>query len=108
MEGGGRQGTPQVLAELHAQHKAGHLTAAEEQGGAKGDILPADIHPLHLGGTGGELPLFIELAVVGQVRFGNQTQQLPAAEHGSAVVQLAPHHQGQAHKGHGVQLPAGI
>ena len=108
VEGGGRQGAPQVLAELHAQHKAGHLTAAEEQGGAEGDILPADIHPLHLGGAGGELPLFIELAVVGQVRFGNQTQQLPAAEHGSAVVQLAPHHQGQAHKGHGVQLPAGI
>ena len=31
MEGGGRQSAPEVFADLHTQHEAGHLAAAEEQ-----------------------------------------------------------------------------
>ena len=103
VEGGGRQGAPQVLAQLYAQHKTGHLAAAEQQRRAKGHLLPADGHRLHLGAAGGELPLFVKLAVVGQVGLGHNTQQLPPAQHGSAVVQLAVHQQRQANQHYGVQ-----
>ena len=103
VEGGGRQGAPQVLAQLHAQHKAGHLAAAEQQRRTKGHLLPADGHRLYLGAAGGELPLFVEFAVVGQVGLGHNAQQLPAAQHGSAVVQLAVHQQRQANQHYGVQ-----
>ena len=103
VEGGGRQRAPQILAQLHAQHKAGHLTAAEQQRCAKGHLLPADGHRLHLGAAGGELPLFVKLAVVGQVGLGHDAQQLPPAQHGGAVVQLAVHQKRQAHQRHGVQ-----
>ena len=108
MEGGGRQSAPEVFADLHTQHEAGHLAAAEEQRGAEGNLLPADCHGLHLGAARGELALFVELAVVGEVGLGHEAQQTPAAEDGGAVVQLAPHQQRQAHEGHDVQLPAGV
>ena len=103
MEGGRRQRAPQVLAQLHAQHKAGHLAAAEQQRRAKKHLLPADSHRLHLGAAGGELPFFVELAVVGQVGLGHDAQQLPPAQHGGAVVQLAVHQQRQAHQRYGIQ-----
>ena len=103
MEGGGRQGAPQIFADLHTQHKAGHLAAAEQQRRAKKHLLPADSHRLHLGAAGGELPFFVELAVVGQVGLGHDAQQLPAAQHGGAVVQLAVYQQRQAHQRHGIQ-----
>ena len=103
VEGGGRQGAPQILAQLHAQHKAGHLAAAEQQRRAKGHLLPADGHRLHLGAAGGELPLFVKLAVVGQIGLGHDAQQLPPAQHGGAVVQLAVHQQRQAHQRYGIQ-----
>ena len=108
MERGGRQSAPQILTDLHAQHKAGHLAAAEEQGGAKGHLLAADGNHFHLGAARGELALFVELAVVGEVGLGHEAQQTPAAEDGGAVVQLAPHQQRQAHESHDVQLPAGV
>ena len=103
MEGGGRQGAPQILAQLHTQHKAGHLAAAEQQRGTKGHLLPADGHRLHLGAAGSELPFFVKLAVVGQVGLGHDAQQLPPAQHGGAVVQLAVHQQRQAHQRYGIQ-----
>ena len=65
VEGGRRERAPQVFAKLHAQHEAGHLAAAEEQRGAKGHLLAADREGLDLGGAGGELALFVELAVIG-------------------------------------------
>ena len=52
---------------------------------------------------GVELPLFVKLAVVGQVGLGHKAQQLPAAQHGGAVVQLAVHQQRQANQHYGVQ-----
>ena len=103
VEGGRRQRAPQVLAQLHAQHKAGHLAAAEQKRGAKGHLLPADGHRLHLRAAGGELPFFVKLAVVGQVGLGHDAQQLPAAQHGGAVVQFAVHQKRQAHQRHGIQ-----
>ena len=103
VEGGGRQRAPQILAQLHTQHKAGHLAAAEQQRRTKGHLLPADSHRLHLGAAGSELPFFVKLAVVGQVGLGHDAQQLPPAQYGGAVVQLAVHQQRQAHQRHGIQ-----
>ena len=103
MEGGGRQGTPQIFADLYTQHKAGHLAAAEQQGSAKRHLLSADRYHFHLGAARGELPLFVKLAVVGQVGLGYKPQQLPAAKYSSAVVQLAVHQHRQAYQHNGVQ-----
>ena len=108
VERGGRQSAPQILTDLHAQHKAGHLTAAEEQGGAKGHLLAADGNHFHLGAARGELALFVKFAVVGQVGLGHQAQQLALAEDSGAVVQFAPYQQRQAHQSHHVQLFAGV
>ena len=108
MEGGGGQSAPQVFADLHAQNEAGHLAAAEEQGRTERHFLPADRHIFHLSAARGELALFVELAVVGQVGLGHQAQQLALAEDSGAVVQFAPYQQRQAHEGHDVQLPAGV
>jgi len=104
MEGGGRQGAPQILADLHTQHKAGHLAAAEQQGGAKGHLLTAHLRQLHIGAARGELPLFVELAIVGQIGLGHKAQDPAMAQHGGAVVQLAVHQQRQADQSHHVQL----
>ena len=79
VEGGRRQGAPQILADLHAQHKAGHLAAAEQQGGAKRHLLTTHLHQLHLGAARGELALFVELAVVGQIGLGHKTQNAAMA-----------------------------
>ena len=104
MEGGGRQGAPQIFADLHTQHKAGHLAAAEQQGGAKGHLLTAHLRQLHLGAARGELALFVELAVVGQIGLGHKAQDPAMAQHGGAVVQLAVHQQRQADQSHHIQL----
>ena len=108
VEGGGGQSAPQVFADLHAQNEAGHLAAAEEQGCTERHLLPADCYRLYLSAARGELALFVELAVVGQVGLGDKAQQTPAAEDGGAVIQFAPHQQRQAHEGHDIQLPAGV
>ena len=108
VEGGGGQSAPQVFADLHAQNEAGHLAAAEEQGRTERHLLPADCYRLYLSAARGELALFVELAVVGQVGLGDKAQQTPAAEDGGAVVQLATHQQRQAHEDHDIQLPAGV
>ena len=103
VEGGGRQGAPQILADLHTQHKAGHLAAAEQQGSAKGHLLTTHLHQLHLGAARGELTLFVELAVVGQIGLGYKAQNAAMAQHGGAVVQLAVHQQRKAHQRDNVQ-----
>ena len=43
---------------------------------------------------GVELPLFVKLAVVRQVRLRHQTQQLPVADDSGAVIELAVHRDG--------------
>ena len=108
VEGGGRQRTPQVLAQLYAQHKTGHGPAAEQQRSAKGHLLAAHGDRFHLGAAGGKLALLVEFAVVGQVGLGHKAQQLPAAQHGGAVVQLAVYQQRQAHQHDGVQRPGAV
>ena len=60
----------------------------------------------HAGGRGIELPPFVKLAVVRQVRFRYQTQQLPVADDGGTVVELSVHRDRQSHEGHEVKVRA--
>ena len=83
--------------------KLRHLRAAKQQLRAERHLLPGKAQRAHAGGCGVELPLFVKLAVVRQVRFRHQTQQLPVADDGGAVVELAVHRDRQAHEGHEVE-----
>ena len=52
------------------------------------------------------MPPFVKLAVVRQVCFRHQTQQLPVADDGRAVIELAIHRNRQSHEGHEVKVRA--
>ena len=54
------------------------------------------------------MALFVEFAVVGQVSLGDKAQQLPPADGGGTVVQLAVHQHRQPHQGHQVHRLAGL
>ena len=101
-----RQRGPQVLAYLGREAKLRHLRAAKQQLCAKWHLLPGEVQRAHAGGRGVELPLFIKLAVVWQVCFRHQTQQLPVADDGRAVIELAIHRDRQAHERHEVERRA--
>ena len=108
MEGGGGQGAPQVLAQLHPQDEFRHLPAPEQQLGAERRLLPADGHGAHPLVAGGKVAFLVKFAVVGQAGLGHKAQQPAAADRGGAVVQLAVHRQGQAHQGQQVPRLAGL
>ena len=93
-----RQRSPQILAHLGREAKLRHLRAAKQQLRAERHLLPGKAQRAHAGGCGVELPLFVKLAVVRQVRFRHQTQQLPVADDGGAVIELAVHRDRQAHE----------
>ena len=98
-----RQRGPQVLAHLGRETKLRHLRAAKQQLCAKRHLLPGKVQRAHAGGRGVELPLFVKLTVVRQICFRHQTQQLPMADNGGTVVELAVHRDGQAHERHEVE-----
>ena len=93
-----RQRSPQILAHLGREAKLRHLRAAKQQLRAERHLLPGKAQRAHAGGCGVELPLFVKLAVVRQVRFRHQTQQLPVADDGGAVIELAVRRDRQAHE----------
>ena len=101
-----RQRGPQVLAYLGREAKLRHLRAAKQQLRAERHLLPGEVQRAHAGGRGVELPLFIKLAVVWQVCFRHQTQQLPMADDGGAVIELAVHSDRQTHERNEIKLRA--
>ena len=101
-----RQRGPQVLAHLGREAKLRHLRAAKQQLCAERHLLPGKVQRAHAGGRGVELPLFVKLAVVRQVCFRHQTQQLPVADDGGAVIELAVHRGRQSHERHEVERRA--
>ena len=101
-----RQRRPQILAHLDAEAKLRHLRAAEQQLRAERHLLPGKMQRAHAGGRGIELPPFVKLAVVRQVCFRHQTQQLPVADDGGTVVELSVHRDRQSHEGHEVKVRA--
>ena len=103
----GRHRGPHILADLHTQHKGGHLAAAEQNIGAKGHFKPGTGYKAGGFGGGSELTTLVKFAVVGKICFGNQAQQLTAANNGGTVVKLAVYRKGKAHHGHLIQPLAG-
>ena len=95
--GGGSDGHPHVLADLDADGQAGHVVGGDEDlaegdpHGAAGeffDATPRDFDALAgARGHGDEVALLVELAVVGQVRLGNDREHAPAVDGDRAVVQ---------------------
>jgi len=78
-------------------HEARHVVDVDEQVGAEGDPVE-DRGVLALGegrpeplvddaGAGGEVPLFVELAVVGQVGLRGDADDLAAVDEDCAVVE---------------------
>ena len=103
-----RNGGPQVLADLGCQHKGGQLFAGKQKVRADQRLLPGQLDALGLTHTGDKVALLVKLAVVGQVYFRHQTQQLTVAEHRRTVVQLAVMAHRQADEDNDVQSLAGL
>ena len=90
-------GDPHVLADFDADRQAGHVVGGQEDW-AEGDPHGAaaeffDAAPWHFDalagarGHGDEVALFVELAVVGQMRFGDDREDASAVDGDRAVVQ---------------------
>ena len=99
MAGAGGRGYPQVLADLDRQFIFRQLPAAEQQIGAEGDLLPQQGDGAGPSGSGGEPAGLVELAVIRQVGFGDDTENLSLMQHGGTVIQLAFHRKRQAGDG---------
>ena len=97
--GAGGRGYPQVLADLDRQFIFRQLPAAEQQISAEGDLLPQQGDGAGPGGGGGEPAGLVELAVIRQVGFGDDTENLSLMQHGGTVIQLAFHRKRQAGDG---------
>ena len=97
---GGRVGSPEVLTDLRRHDKVGHALAAQQDVGAKGRRL----HLVEVKGNDDarrrwrKVTQLVELVVVGDVRLGNESQNLSTAERCGTVVELAVHAPGHAHK----------
>ena len=106
---GRRHRRPQILADLKAQRQLRHFLAAEK-------LLRAEQHRLaaHVDGEGvsfrrgGELPLFVKLTVIGQVRLGDHAQNVSLLDHRGAVIEPAADPQGHSHRGDHLQIPGGL
>ena len=94
---GGRLRRPQVLADLHPQDKPRHAFTGEDHIGAEKDLLTAEGKQPVRGPAGLKPASFVELSVVGQVRLGDDCQDLAPVDHRGAVIELAlvPHRQAQ-------------
>lgn len=77
--GARRDRHPHVLADLHVQHEIRVVRGGEQQIGPERRLEPADGDQPALVVAGGQLPTFVELAVVGHIGLGHHTQ------HGAAV-----------------------
>ena len=106
--GAGRGGDPKILADLDSQPVIRHLPAAEQQVGAEGHLLSQQRNHADSGRRGGEPAALVEFAVIGQVGFGDDAEELPAHDDGGAVVQLAARVQRKPHHGGEGKRPAGL
>ena len=105
-----RHRRPQILADLKAQRQLRNLLAAEELLCAEGHRLAAQTVDGEGGflRRGGELPFFVKLAVIGQVRLGDHAQNVSLLDHRGAVIELAADPQGHSHRSNHLQIPGGL
>ena len=97
--GARRDGHPHVLADLDVEVQPGDIGGGEDQVGAEGCVDSTDPDRAAAAVvTGSEVPLLVELAVVGQVGLRADAEDRPAVddhgtvEHPSAVHERRPDH----------------
>ena len=93
----GRRGdrNPQVLADFHVEGEIGQVGGLEELVRAEGDIdrchvrflSPRQVDDPAGAGAGGEMTLFVELPVVGEITLGHHAEHLAAVDDDRTVVQ---------------------
>ena len=98
---------PQILADLKAQHQAGHGLAGEHLLRGKGRLLSAQADPAALFGSGGELAFFVKLSVIWQVGLWNHAQNLSFLYNNSAVIQIVVDLHRHSHRCHHLQISGG-
>ena len=112
--GARRHRHPHVLADLGMDDQARHVVDVDEQVGAEGDAVE-HFSVLALGEgrpeplvddarAGGEVPLLVELAVVGQVGLRGDADDLAAVDQDRAVVEAVAMAKGGAHHDEGQQV----
>ena len=78
------------------EDQARHVVDLEQQVGAEGDARAVDVDVALAGGApAGEVPLLVELAVVGQIGLGHDAAHRPALDDEGAVVQATRHAHGR-------------
>ena len=87
--GGGGLGSPQILTDFHPYHKTRRRLALMEQPPGELYLLAAEHQTVICRRVGGKPPLFIEFAIVGNVRLGNHALDLASLNHHGAIVELA-------------------
>ncbi len=95
--GRGRVRAPEVLTDLHAEDKAGHILAGECKGRAEGHwVAEADVNvPDPVRGTF-KVALLIELRIVRKISFRDDAQDLSACKRGGHIVDFSAHLQRQS------------
>ena len=85
----GRIGRPKILANLYPECETGQIICGKDNVCPKGHFLPAQLKPQPLTiAAMGEIALFIKLAVIGQIAFGYNSQNIAACDHDAAIVYL--------------------
>ena len=73
-------------------------------------MLSAQLDPVLHAAAGGEPPLLVKFPIIGQIRLGNQSQNLSILYNSSAIIQFVvpfiPY--GQTQSCHDVQIPGGL
>ena len=96
IHGGGDRG-PHVLADLKAQDQLRQGDAGKHQLVAEGHGLAAEGHGAVALRRGGELPLLVKLAVIGQVGLGDHAQNLSFLYNNRTVIQFVIFPHGHPH-----------
>ena len=96
-KGARRQGCPDIFANFGVQDKVRHIDGVKDQIVAKGHTLAEQLHfLLHRTARRGELALFIEFAIVGQITLGHDAKNSTVVEYDGTVKELALKTQGRA------------
>jgi hypothetical protein len=107
--GAGRDGRPDVLADLDVQLEPVEVRGTEHQVVAEGNLFPKKRHFAADGITSrGELAFLIKLAVVRQERLGHEPEHAPPVDGRTAVEELRLEPQRHADQQHRRKLPAGF
>ena len=86
-ESGGRQGRPDILADVDREREAGNVAGVEGEVGSEGDDLAGQRDLVHRGvGRHGELTLLVEFAIVGQVGLWHDAEDRAAMDHHRAAM----------------------